>query len=197
MPKKLVITIAGVIIILVAIFLVKPLPSNQNGVETETETDINSEPDSLTAQTMNITSPDFNNNEKMPAKFTCDGDNVSPALEIKNIPENTVSLALIVDDPDAPSGIFVHWLAFNIDPNIAVIGEGKVPMEATQGVTGFDRTGYGGPCPPSGTHRYYFKLYALDTALDLNETADKEELLSAMEGHIIDQAELIGLYSRE
>jgi hypothetical protein len=113
---------------------------------------------------------------------------------IEDIPENTKRLALIVDDPDAPAGTWVHWVVFNI-PKTDVIEEGEVPGK--QGINDFGKLQYGGPCPPSGTHRYFFKLYALDEKLDLKEGCHKKDLLKAMEGHIIEEAELIGLYQRK
>lgn len=142
---------------------------------------------------MEIKSPAFQNNEQIPSEYTCDGENISPELEISEIPENTVSLALIMDDPDAPSGTFTHWLAWNIPLKTKIEkGESLSPS----GITGFGKTGYGGPCPPSGTHRYYFKLYALDTNLDLNDGATRQELENAMQGHVIKQGILMGTYKR-
>jgi len=143
---------------------------------------------------MEIKSTAFQNKENIPAEYTCDGENVSPELEFLDIPENTVSLALIMDDPDAPSGTFTHWLVWNIPKDKTKIE--KAEFLSPSGTTGFGREGYGGPCPPSGTHRYYFKLYALDTNLNLDSGAAKKQLEEAMEGHIIEKAELIGLYSR-
>jgi hypothetical protein len=145
---------------------------------------------------MIITSPSFQHNDSIPPKYTCDGENVNPLLEIKNVPSGAKSLALIVDDPDAPMGTWVHWTIWNINPDTTQIPEGSVPTGVTEGQTSFGKPGYGGPCPPSGTHRYFFKLYALDMILALSPQADKAELLEAMEGHILDKAELIGLYSR-
>lgn len=141
----------------------------------------------------------FRNNEPIPGRYTCDGEDVNPLLEIKNAPENAKSLVLIVDDPDATGGVtWDHWLLFNIDPRTQYIAEGSVPSGALQGKNSWGRANYGGPCPPRGakTHRYMFKLYALDTQLDLPEGASKQEIEKAMEGHIIDRATLIGLYQR-
>ncbi len=140
---------------------------------------------------------DFENNGNIPTKFTCDGENISPPLEISEIPAEAKTLAIISDDPDAPAGTWVHWVVWNIpvEGDIKTIAEGESP--GTEGKTDFGSIGYGGPCPPSGTHRYFFKVYALDTELDLTKGATKAELEKAMEGHIIDKAELIGLYSRE
>lgn len=144
---------------------------------------------------MKISSPVFKNNEFIPAKYTCDGQDVNPPLLIQEVPEGAKSLALIIDDPDAPMGTFVHWIVWNIPPSIAVIKENSLPEGASQGINDFGRNSYGGPCPPSGTHRYYFKLYALDSLLEL-KSARKEDLERAMRGHIIGKTELVGLYKR-
>ena len=148
-------------------------------------------------ENMTIASSQFRHNGRIPAKYTCDGDNVSPPLEVRDIPEASKSLALIVDDPDAPAGIWVHWTVWNIDPKTAQISENGIPAGAVEGRTSFGKPGYGGPCPPSGTHRYFFKLYALDTILDLSTQADMRMLEGAMKGRILDKAELIGLYNRK
>ena len=145
---------------------------------------------------MKLSSSAFENNQLIPAKYTCDGENVNPPLVIVDIPEDTQSLVLIVDDPDAPSGAFTHWLVWNIDPQAKEIAEGSVPQNATQGKNDFGKNGWGGPCPPSGTHHYFFKLYALDQKLDLSASADKKDLEKAMQGHILSQTQLIGLYNR-
>jgi Raf kinase inhibitor-like YbhB/YbcL family protein len=142
---------------------------------------------------MRLKSPDFEHNEMIPSKFTCDGVDVNPTLIIQDIPPETQSLALIVDDPDAPMGTWVHWVVFNI-PVTAQVDEDSIP--GTQGMNDFRKLDYGGPCPPSGTHRYFFKLYALDTNLALEEGIRKDDLERAMEGHTLAQTELIGLYSR-
>jgi|SRR3989338_4504187 len=142
---------------------------------------------------MKITSPDFENGKSIPVKFTCEGDDVNPTLIVEGIPEEAKGLALIVDDPDAPGKIWVHWVVYDI-PIVGRIDENSVPGK--QGMTDFGRKGYGGPCPPSGTHRYFFKIYALDTALNLNEGIRKPDLEKAMQGHILDEAELMGLYKK-
>lgn len=146
---------------------------------------------------LKIASSAFGHNERIPVKYTCDGADASPPISIEGVPETAKSLALIMDDPDAPRGTWVHWLVWNIDPKIKEIAEGKVPSGASLGMNDFRRLDYGGPCPPSGTHRYFFKLYALDTVLGLKQGAAKAELEKAMHGHVIAQAELIGLYSRK
>jgi len=146
---------------------------------------------------MEITSSAFLDNHHIPAKYTCDGENVNPALTFKNVPKEAVSLVLIVEDPDAPRGTFVHWTVWNIDPKTEVIKERSVPEGAVEGITDFGRQGYGGPCPPWGTHRYFFQLYALDTILALEPSANPTNLKRAIEGHILEEAELVGLYSRK
>ena len=143
---------------------------------------------------MHISSPAFMHNEKIPAKFTCEGQNSNPPLVIEDVPEKTKSLALIMDDPDAPMGTWVHWVVFDI-PVLSLIQENSVPGK--QGVTSSGNENYHGPCPPSGTHRYFFKVYALDDILNLPEGINKNELEKAMKGHIIEKSELIGLYRRE
>jgi hypothetical protein len=144
-------------------------------------------------QNMKITSPEFQHNQFIPKKFTCEGQDISPALIIDGIPKEAKSLSLIVDDPDAPMGTWVHWVVYDI-PIIKRIEGDSIPGK--QGMNNFGRKDYGGPCPPSGTHRYFFKIYALDTTLDLNEGISKGALEKAMQGHILDKAELIGLYKR-
>jgi Raf kinase inhibitor-like YbhB/YbcL family protein len=142
---------------------------------------------------MKITSPEFTHNGHIPKKFTGQGRDVNPALNIEGVPGGAKSMALIVDDPDAPAGTWVHWVVFDF-PVTSRIDEDSVPGK--QGLNDFGRRDYGGPNPPSGTHRYFFKLYALDTELDLKEGSSKEELETAMQGHILAQSELIGLYKR-
>jgi len=144
---------------------------------------------------MKLFSSAFKDGGAIPSKYTCEGSNVSPPLSFSNIPKNAKSLALIVDDPDAPMGTWVHWLVWNIPTNKTVIEENET-LKFPQGRNDFGELDYGGPCPPSGTHRYFFKLYALDITLNLNEGATKEQLESAMSGHIIEEAQLIGTYSR-
>jgi Raf kinase inhibitor-like YbhB/YbcL family protein len=142
---------------------------------------------------MKITSPAFDHNTMIPKKYTCQGKDVSPPLAISGIPEGTVSLALINDDPDAPMGTWDHWVIWNIKP-VEEILENTAP--GIQGRNSGGTNDYGGPCPPSGTHRYFFKLYALDSTLELKEGATKAKLETAMKGHILAQAELIGLYKK-
>lgn len=146
---------------------------------------------------MHLTSVAFDNNEEIPVEYTCEGEGISPPLSIAEVPPETRSLALIVDDPDAPSGTFTHWTVWNINPETEDIDEGEVPPGAKQGLNSAGGTGYVPPCPPIGVHHYLFNLYALDAVPDLPPTADKTELDEAMEGHIITQAQLTGLYGRE
>lgn len=143
-----------------------------------------------------IESPAFRQNGQIPQKYTCDGEDVNPPLRITNVPPSAKSLALIVDDPDAPGRTWVHWVVWNIPASTSEIGEDSVPDGSAQGMNDFRKNPYGGPCPPSGTHRYFFKLYALDTTLDLGSRSTKPDLEGAMRGHIVGQAELMGLYRR-
>jgi len=143
---------------------------------------------------MRLTSPEFNHNELIPKKFTCQGSDVNPTLIIHDVPKDAKSLALIVDDPDAPVGTWVHWVVFDM-PVTFKINEDSIPGK--QGINDFRKRNYGGPCPPFGTHRYFFKIYALDTELNLKEGITKQQLEKAMETHILDKAELIGLYKKQ
>lgn len=147
---------------------------------------------------MKIQSPAFNNNEKIPDRYTADGEDINPPLIISEIPKNAKFLALINDDPDAPIGGWVHWVIFNIPVSgtSLEIKENSTPENAVLGINDFKKLKYGGPAPPSGTHRYFFKVYALDNKLNLQEGASKSQVEKAMENHILDKAELIGLYSR-
>ena len=149
---------------------------------------VNSEKDLI------IRSAVFSQNGHIPPLYTCEGEDINPPLEISNIPEGTKSLALIMEDPDAPRGVFDHWLVWNIPPT-QVISERSNP--GISGTNGFGKTGYGGPCPPSGEHRYYFKVYALDTEVELLPGSDKKNLLRAMEGHILASGSLMGLYKKK
>lgn len=150
-----------------------------------------------TQTTMRISSSFFENNQMIPVKYTCDGDNINPPLSISDVPDDAKTLALIVDDPDAPIGLWVHWIVWNITPDTREIAENFVPKGATEGMTDFGKPGYGGPCPPDSEHRYFFKVFALDTELNLDPKADKEALEEAMVGHVLDRAELVGLYKRK
>lgn len=148
-----------------------------------------------------IVSSAFEDGGMIPSRYTCDGENVSPPLQWEGLPGNARSIAIICDDPDAPMGTWVHWVVFNLPAETKELAE-NFPDDETadngirQGVTDFGKTGYGGPCPPSGTHRYFFKIYALDTKIDVVSIMDKKSLLAAMQDHIIAQGQLIGRYKR-
>jgi Raf kinase inhibitor-like YbhB/YbcL family protein len=136
----------------------------------------------------------FENNKLIPVKYTCDGANVNPPLTVEGIPEDTKTLVLIVDDPDAPMGTFDHWIVWNIPPTTRKIEENTVP--GIEGMSSYRKHAYGGPCPPYGTHRYFFKVYALDTQLDLKSNSTKKDVEKAMENHVLAEGELVGLYRR-
>ena len=155
---------------------------------------------------MKVTSPAFENQGAVPKKFTCDGEDISPALAWSNVPEGTKSFALIVDDPDAPDPAsprmtWVHWVMYNIPATVSSLPEGVVakdlPKGTLQGLNDWKKTGYGGPCPPIGKHRYFHKLYALDIVLPDLKQPTKAKLEKAMEGHVLSKAELVGLYQRK
>jgi Raf kinase inhibitor-like YbhB/YbcL family protein len=144
---------------------------------------------------LEIRSVAFEHEGEIPAKYSCDGEDISPELGWSGAPEGTQSWAIIMDDPDAPVGIWVHWVLYNLPAEATGLAEGS-EGSGSGGSNSWNRMGYGGPCPPSGTHRYFFKLYALDSELELSEGVSKEELLAAMEGHILAEAELMGTYAR-
>jgi Raf kinase inhibitor-like YbhB/YbcL family protein len=149
-----------------------------------------------------ITSTAFKHEEMIPEKYTCDGPDVSPQLAWTNVPESAKSFALICDDPDAPAGDWVHWVVYNISSETRelkekIANDAVLPDGARHGTNDFGKYGYGGPCPPGGTHRYYFKLYALDTMLSLKDKVTRKDLLEGMKGHILGQAELMGKYKRK
>jgi Raf kinase inhibitor-like YbhB/YbcL family protein len=146
---------------------------------------------------ISITSPAFESGGDIPAKFTCNGANGNPPLQIKGVPNETKSLVLIVEDPDAPRGLFTHWITWNIDPKTTEVAENSAPAAAIQGMNDFGKRNYGGPCPPSGTHRYFFKIFALDTKLELKPNARRAELDTAMHGHVLAQGELMARYSHK
>jgi Raf kinase inhibitor-like YbhB/YbcL family protein len=142
---------------------------------------------------LEVTSPVFKHNGSIPLRYTSDGENVNPPLNIRGLPERTKSLVLIVDDPDAPMGTWDHWVVWNISPRDK-IEENTIP--GTEGINDFRRHSYGGPCPPSGTHRYFFKVYALDTILELSPNSRKRDVERAIAGHTLAKGEIIGLYRR-
>ncbi len=145
---------------------------------------------------LKLTSPAFKDGGRIPDKYTCEGENISPPLEISGVPQGAKSLVLIVDDPDAPMGTWDHWIVWNIDPTTTKIGENSTPEGAVQGLNDFRQHEYGGPAPPSGTHRYIFKLYALNITLKLHDDAVKQDVENAMNGNVIAQTQLMGTFSR-
>ncbi len=145
---------------------------------------------------MEITSSAFEQGESIPDKYTCTGEDINPPLEIKDVPGEAESLVLVIDDPDAPAGTWVHWTLWNINPDVNKIEEDSVPQGAVEGMTDFGEPGYGGPCPPSGEHRYRFKVFALDKALELKKGVEKKDLDRAMEDFVIEKDELVGVYSK-
>ncbi len=149
-----------------------------------------------------LSSSAFEQGHTIPARHTCDGEDVSPPLRWEHVPSNAISLALICDDPDAPAGTWTHWLIYDIPPEIDTLAEGipadeMLPFGARQGQNSFGRIGYGGPCPPRGSsHRYFFTLYALDTRLDLPPGASKQAVQAALDGHVVGEGQLMGVYQR-
>lgn len=194
--SRLAIALLLTLVIGIGLYVLSPGGLRETGPDssvTTSEITITKEP--FTNQTMKLTSPAFTHNSTIPTKYTCDGEDISPPLLISETPAEAKSLVLIVDDPDAPVGDWVHWTLWNIPPSTTEIEEARAPA-GIEGTTDFGRTGWGGPCPPSGTHRYFFKLFALDTELTLPESAGKAEILDAINNHILDSTELIGTYAR-
>lgn len=179
----------GMVIVFAGVLLFYSREASEESVRVQTQEAAMSE--------FTITSSAFSHNGKIPASYTCDGDDTRPPLEISGVPEGTQSLTLIVHDPDAPvRGGWTHWVVFNIPPTVSVIEEGTEPS-GVPGKNSWGRTGYGGPCPPGGVHRYFFKLSALDSLLALPEGSDKSEVERATGGHLRAEAELMGLYERK
>jgi Raf kinase inhibitor-like YbhB/YbcL family protein len=180
--------IAGAAIVLIRLSQYANIPANRSLIS-----------DQIKNSSMLITSPSFKNDESIPVKFSCDGGDMNPELQIQNVPAGAKSLALIVDDPDATRGrTFTHWLVWNIDPKTTLIKEESVPPGAVEGTNDFPRVGYGGPCPPHGSkpHHYHLTLYALSAILDLSPGADKAQLETEIEKNLITKTELIGLFQR-
>lgn len=146
---------------------------------------------------MKLISLAFLEMDPIPSKYTCDGENVIPPLEIHEVDPNAKSLALIVEDPDAPGGDFVHWIVYNIDPNLRRIKEGETPEGAEEGINDFGQKNWGGPCPPSGTHRYVFKLYGLKEPLKFDKTPNKDDFRQAVLEYKIEETKLTGLYQKQ
>jgi Raf kinase inhibitor-like YbhB/YbcL family protein len=143
---------------------------------------------------LKVKSSAFEPNNPIPKKYSCDGQDINPPLNIDGIPKEAKTLALIIDDPDASSGTFDHWVVYNIPASTSQIGENTVP--GTEGLNSARQSGYMGPCPPSGTHRYFFKVYSLDTELKLGVNSKRKDVEKAMQNHILAKGELVGLYSR-
>lgn len=198
MTRKNFVPISLIIIVLLvgSVFVyLSQYTQDHSNTSTVTTSEITITKDPVITSIMQISSPAFNNNNSIPSKYTCDGEDISPPLAINEVPKGAKSLVLIVDDPDAPIGEWVHWTVINIPPETTQIEEGKAP-KGVEGLTDFQRNGWGGPCPPSGTHRYFFKLFALDTELEIGANSKKVDILFAIDGHIMDSAELIGLYAK-
>ena len=147
-----------------------------------------------TMKQLTVGSTAFENKQAIPRKYTCDAEDVNPPLTINGIPAETKSIVLIVEDPDAPAGLWIHWLVWNTPPTTTTIKENSIP--GTEGLNTNGNRSYSGPCPPSGTHRYFFKVYALDTKLELPQNSTKKDVEKAMQSHVIAQGELMGVYSR-
>ncbi len=167
----------------------------------QSNSQVSSQNDNKKQVKIQVTSPAFEEGGMIPKKYTCDDENVSPPLAWTNVPKDTKSLALICDDPDAPMGTWVHWVIFNLPSDTKELME-NIPVQKNllngtqQGKNDFGNTGYGGPCPPSGTHRYYFKIYALDIVLTQEAGITKAELLKAMNGHILAEGQIMGKYKK-
>jgi hypothetical protein len=164
--------------------------------EAEEEEGVIAEEEEAAVENMKIESTAFGNDEMIPVNYTCDGEDINPPLTISGVPVDAQSLVLIVDDPDAPAGTWLHWAVWNIGPATTEIPENSVPVGAVEGETDFGTPGYRGPCPPSGIHHYFFKLYALDTTLELGVSATVQDIEEAMDDHILESAELVGLCER-
>ena len=183
------------ILLIIVVLLVSGCAQQSVNIQTTTQTPQVTD----VLMPLKLTSPEFENNSKIPSKFTCDGQNTNPPLKISGTHPAAKSLVLIVDDPDAvkPAGkVWDHWVLWNIDPTIKEIKENSVPSGSVQGKNGSGKSQYQGPCPPDAEHRYFFKLYALGTTLNLKEGSTKSDVENAMNGHILEKAELIGKYER-
>ena len=182
------------IFLLAGMLLISGCIQNKNEINTSKESpDTGKGDENVDIQNIKVFSSAFEANRTIPRKYTCDGENINPPLEFEGIPEEAESLVLILDDPDAPMKTFTHWIVWNIEP-VAKIEEDSIP--GVEGINDFRKIGYGGPCPPSGAHRYFFRVYALNRQLELKAGAGRKELESEMIGHIIAEGELMGKYSR-
>ncbi len=177
----------GAILLIGIWYIFRPIPIPKVSVQPATPQIV---------KNMKLTSSAFANEEKIPVDYTCDGKKVHPPLSISGVPDGTKSFAIIVDDPDAPAGTFTHWVIWNIDAGTAQIASGVIPERSIEGTNSAGRTGYTPPCPPTGSHRYFFTLFALDTTIGLDGKAKKADLEAAMKGHILEQTNLIGSYGR-
>ena len=194
--------VAGIVTLVVAVIIAAFIANQQpqSPISTTANQTKQQQPQNRSS-TVQLTSTVFGNNASIPDKYTCKGASVSPPLSWTAGPQGTKSYVLIVDDPDAPRGVFTHWVIFNIPFSVNKLDE-NIPKNATvegvgvQGVNGARNTGYTGPCPPSGTHHYIFTLYAVDTVLDIAPKSTKDQVLDAMKGHVIATSVLIGLYSK-
>ncbi len=192
MRSKILIILAIIIFLYGCATEVKqPEPIQQPSVQETAQEQVRA--DEVDYMSLTISSTAFKNHGDMPSKYSCDGEDINPPLRISGVPLGAKSLVLIVDDPDAPVGVWNHWIVWNIPPETTSIKEDSVP--GIQGLNSWGRNDWGGPCPPSGTHSYMFKLYALDTELDIDAESDKVDVESAMEEHILEEAELVGKYS--
>lgn len=195
MKKVLLIIGAWSVIVVVAVGMLfgRTIWRDQSNMEQSPDVSLGA---SYPQNIMKITSPAFDHNESLPPDYTCDGKGMNPPMTIRDVPAAAQSLVLFLDDPDAVGGTFDHWVLWNIDPAITAISEGETP----QGAVGKNSAGgnaYFPPCPPTGEHRYFFKLYALDTMLSLPAGSSKATVERTIEGHVLDSAELIGLYNRK
>lgn len=183
------------IILLAGMFLISGCIRKENGKPASEESpDTGKGDEKMDIEDIKVFSSAFASNGSIPGKYTCDGENVNPPMEFEGIPEKAESLVLIVDDPDAPTKTFTHWIVWNIEP-VAKIEEDSIP--GIEGINDFRKIGYGGPCPPSGTHRYFFRVYALDKNLELKAGAGRKELENGMIGHIVAEGELMGKYRKK
>jgi Raf kinase inhibitor-like YbhB/YbcL family protein len=179
--------LAAVIISLLVLLIISAFFLSQRSLEGK----------KIISKNMEIKSSAFENNQPIPKKYTCDGENINPPLIIENVPGDAKSLLLIVDDPDAPGGTWNHWIVWNIEPSNTFIEESSVPEGAFQGQNDAGNNSYYGPCPPTGNHRYHFKVFALNKFLEADSSLEKERIETLIEGNILDSAELIGTYERE
>lgn len=201
MKKYLLILIIVLLVLVITAGIVIMLKNNSNfspGTADNSDESINVPQNNISnASNMKLESSAFTNEGELPNRYTCDGANINPHLQISEVPQSAQSLVITLVDPDAPSGLWVHWTVWNIDPKTVEIKENSVPLNAIEGITSFEKSGYGGACPPSGEHRYIFHLYALDNVLTLTGEAKYDILMKALEGHILAQTALISRYSRK